>query len=436
MASLGLAATGMLFALLPRAAEQGTEHGRSGWSRLVRFPLFWFGLGLLTLVVIQGMNPAWTFRADAKGWWMQALTHKSWLPTGVEVPFERGGPWRALVVYGASWLTVCSIWVGFTRRRTIQILFLGLTINGLLLAILGIVQRVAGNGKVFWFVESANPTFFSSFIYKNHGGAYLVLTLAITCGLTGWYYLRGQRRLDKSNPSGVLAFVATCIAVSVLTSYARGATLTMLAFLVVCIGAFVIHQLRSKHGGRSPVVTLVLVVIFGFFLKTGLEALQSREAWDRLKQGVTNQDTSLASRALATNAAKEMWRDYAVAGAGAGSFRFLFPIYQHRHPELLLLNGRPAYWEHAHNDLVQIPIELGLAGVILLAAAGIYCFVALTRSSFWLNPLAASIALGGGLICLYAWWDFPFQCPAILVTWCALWPAVTLWSKLEDQRTA
>lgn len=434
--SLGLATAGMLVALLPRNSEEASHDSVASGSivriRLLRFPVFWIGLALVLLVTVQASNASWAFKTNGKTWWMQAIPHLGWLPSGVEAPFERGGPWRTLIVYITAWLTICSIWVGFTRRRTIQVLFVGLAVNGLLLAIFGLAQRVAGNGKIFWLFESPNPTFFSSFIYKNHGGAYLVLTLAIACGLTGWYYLRGQRRLDKSNPSGVLAFLATCIAVSILTSYARGATITMLAFLIVCIGAFVIHQLRQPKGGRTPVVTLVLVIIFGFFLKTGLEALQSREAWDRLKQGISHQDSSLASRALATKAATEMWRDYALAGAGAGSFRFLFPVYQNRFPELVVRDGRPMYWEHAHNDLVEFPIELGVTGIALLLAAGAYWVVALLRSSFWLNPLAASAALGALLVLVYAWWDFPFQCPAILVTWCALWPAVSHWSRLED----
>ena len=41
-----------------------------------------------------------------------------------------------------------------------------------------------------------------------------------------------------------------------------------------------------------------------------------------------------------------------------------------------------------------------------------------------------------GLLALlaYSWFDFPFQCPAILITWCAMWPVVTLWTQFEEQR--
>jgi O-antigen ligase len=330
-------------------------------------------------------------------------------------------------------LTVCAIWVAFTRRRTVQNFFLTLAFNGLLLAVFGVAQRLLGNGKIFWFFESPSTAFFSSFIYKNHGGAYLNLALAITCGLAAWYYLRGLRRLEKSNPSGVLAFFATCIAVSVLTSYARGATLMMLVFLVGCVGAFIAHQLIVPSENRKPVVAFVLILIFGYFLKIGFDALQSREAWHRLKQGITNQDTSLGSRQLATKAALEMLSERPAIGIGAGSFRFLFPAYQINHPALLTYAGRHMYWEHAHNDIVQFPIEIGLVGVGILLLAGGYWIFVLTKSYFWQNPFSASAVFGSTLTVVYAWWDFPFQCPAILITWSAFWPAIALWTQFEEQ---
>ena len=55
---------------------------------------------------------------------------------------------------------------------------------------------------------------------------------------------------------------------------------------------------------------------------------------------------------------------------------------------------------------------------------------------FTLAELLVVIAIIVGLLALlvYSWFDFPFQCPAVLVTWCALWPVVTLWTQLEEQR--
>jgi len=437
--SLGLSVASLAVALVPRTYTE--EHTDSNgfrlvmWPKLVAFPVTWLGLAFLGYVTIQGLNPAWVYESDGQEWWTRAIAHTTWLPTGVAAPLSHGGPWRALLFYASAWLTVCAVWVAFTRRRTVRLLFLTLAANGLLLAAFGLVQRLLGNGKLFWVLESPNPAFFASFIYKNHAGAYLNLTLAVTCGLAGWYTLRGQRRLQKSDPGVVLAFFALCIGVSVLTSQARGATLVMLVFLAACIGAFVVHQFTRPGAQRKPMIALGLMLIFGCFLKIGFDALDSRAAWDRLKFGLTRQDTSLATRDLATHAAVEMLRDQPVQGVGAGSFRFLFPAYQTRHAALVARSGKPMYWEHAHNDLLQFPIEFGLAGVALLGAVGGYWVRQLTRDAAWANPVCASTGVGALLLLAYAWWDFPFQCPAILITWCALWPAITRWSQCESPST-
>jgi hypothetical protein len=434
--SLGFAVAGFACSLLPRSYEEEQNGGKSFrllmWPRLLKFPVFWIGLAFLGYVGVQGLNPAWTYQQDGKNWWMKAIPHISWLPTGVEVSFERWGPWRMVVIYGSILLTVCSIWVGFTRRRALQTLFIVIATNGVALAVFGLAQRLFGNGKIFWFRDSPNPSFFASFIYKNHAGAYLVLALAVTCGLAAWYYLRGLRRLEKSNPAGLFVFFATGISIAILISYARGATVTMLVFLSLCVVVFIGHQITMKNSARKPIVALALLIILGLFLKTGMEGFNSREAWTRLKLGMTRGDGSLEAREWATTAAVDMLKDNWKGGIGAGSFRFLFPTYQHRDPRLVTISGRKVFWEHAHNDIVQTPIELGLTGMVLVLSMAGSVLIALIRRRFWENPLSGCTVLGIGLIAIYSWWDFPFQCPAILLTWCVLGVSVSLWARFEE----
>lgn len=437
LTSLGFAVLAFILALVPRHYTEEHTGAKNSfhlfmWPRLRRFPIFWLGLTLLAYVTVQGLNPAWIYVQNYNGWWMQRIDYVGWLPSGVNVPFEHGGPWLAFIRYASAWLTVCAIWTGFTRRRTVQIFFIVIAGNGLALALFGVAQRLLGNGKLFWFWESPNPFFFSSFVYKNHAGAYLVLILSIACGLAAWYYLRGVRRLEKSSPAGLFAFFATCIAISVLVSYARGATLIMLVFLSVAVGGFVIYQLRAPPTARQPLVAIVLAIIFGLFLKTGLEALNAGEAWVRIGRGLAGEDTSLESRRIATKASLNMLKDSWHTGSGAGSFRFLFPAYQQYYPEIFSFNGKRLVWEHAHNDLVEFPVELGVPGLLLFLASIGYWMRQLIKSCFWENPLGVCVVAGAVLITGYAWWDFPFQCPAVLILWCALWPAVTLWTTFEE----
>mgnify|MGYP003353630805 FL=1 len=118
------------------------------------------------------------------------------------------------LVFGSAWLTACAVWTGFTRRRTLQILVGALAANGVLLAVLGVTQRMTHTNLIYWNFDFPGAMTFASFVYKNHGAEYLLLALAAACGLAAWFYFRGLRRMEKSNPSGVLAFAATFVAIT------------------------------------------------------------------------------------------------------------------------------------------------------------------------------------------------------------------------------
>lgn len=435
IASAVLAVAAFAVGLVPRtysADESGRDPFRLvPWRRLLRFPVFWLGLALMAYVALQGCNPVWTYTTDGKVFWMTRITGADWLPPGVRVPFEKWGPWRVWMVFGSAWLTACAVWIGFTRRRSLQILVGALAANGLLVALLGVAQRMTRTNLIYWNLDFPGAMTFASFVYKNHGAGYLLLPLAAACALAGWFYLRGLRRLEKSNPSGVLAFAATFLAVAIVTSYARGATLTMLAYLLACIAGFVAHQLSLPKEHRKTTILVVMLIVFGYFLDTGLQALRAGEAWERMKSGLTRQDVSWESREWASAATWRMAKDHPLTGTGAGSFPYVFPLYQQQDKRL---GSGQMFWQQAHNDLLQFPAELGAVGCVLILAMVLWWLVQLVRSYFWLN--AFSVCLTGGLLALlaYSWFDFPFQCPAILITWCVLWPVVTLWTQFEEQR--
>lgn len=429
---------GFIVALWPRNyTEDHTGSNRFRlimWPKLVRFPLFWLGLALLAYITIQTLNPAWTYRTDGKVWWMLKIPYKEWLPSGVDAPFDRWGPWRIEMIYATVWLTVCTTWIAFTRRRTVQLLFITIAVNGFALAAFGLAQRVLSNGKMFWFWQTPSGSFFSTFVYKNHAGAYLDLTLAVTCGLAGWYHLKSLRRLEKSSPAGLFAFFATASAVAVLVSYARGATFVMLGFLAITVVGFVIHQLVVPNPNRKPIVAIALVIIFSYFLKTGLEAVRSHLAWSRLTSTLANLEVSLEDRKLATKASLEMLDETWKYGSGAGSYRFLFTQYQQKYPELWSqgVGGPRKWWEHAHNDIVEFPLELGMPGTLLIFGALAWLSFYAAKNYFWQTPLSLCVVLGLVLMIGYAWFDFPFQNPAILMLWWVLAVAAAMWGQMEE----
>lgn len=436
--SLTLAVAGLVVALWPRDYTEQLTGGAAfrlhTWPKLVRFPVFWAGLALLGYIVVQALNPAWHYTSDGRGWWMEPLAHVAWLPSGTKNPFLLGGPWRALIVYAAAWLTVCAVWIGFTRRRTVQYFFVVLAMNGFALAAFALIQRLVGNGKIYWLWSAPASSFFGPFVYKNHAGAYLLIPLALCAGLATWFYLRALRRMDKSNPSGLFVFFGAVLAISILVSYARGATVFMLAYAALAGAIFLVFHWRQPSELRKPLVSVALLAGFAIFAFVGLRALSADRAVAKIESLLSSEATSITSRQVATTATWEMFQANWQKGTGAGSFRFLFPFHQQHHPAIFGQGASRQFWDHAHNDFVQLPAELGVFGVAVILFCGGYWCWQLARNFFWENAFSLLVGLGCLVILAHAWTDFLFYNPAILVTWCAIWPALTLWTGFDEQK--
>jgi len=433
--SLGFSATAFVAALIPRnyyeSAGKLTPLRAYPSRRLLRFPLFWLGLAFLSYVLTQALNPAWIYETDGKGWWLRRIEDVAWLPSGMITPFSQSSPWRSLLIDASVWLTVSALWTGFTRRRTFQLLFTVLAANAFLLSGVGLFQRLAGNGKILGFIDAPASYFVATFIYKNHAAAYLNLLLALTAGLTYWSFVRGQRRLERSNPAGIFAFFATAISVAVLFSYSRGGTILLVVFLVSALAVFALHQLRMPAEQRSYFASGMILLLLVSFVGLGFYSMRLDEVGTRM-QALFHEDRSLSitGRERMHQATWEMAQDNLAYGWGAGGFRFYFPVYQSRYPEIYA-NGA-LFWEHAHSDYLETLAEVGLVGSGLIVLMLGYAGWQLSRRNFWRNPLVLLGSLGLLMTLAHAWFDFPFQNPAILTTWCVLLVSFIRWAELEQ----
>ena len=441
LVSLGFSCLGLIIALLPRTYPDALSNPAAPfrflpWPKLIRFPLFWLGLLFLAYILTQALNPAWRYTSDQRGWWMAPLPHLASLPSGVSVPFEKGGPWRMLIIYASAWATVCAAWIGFTRRRSLQLLFTTLATNAFILAIVGIAQRATEADKIFGFLKPPASYFVASFIYKNHAGAYFNLLLTLCAGLALWHYERGLRRLDKSSPSGLFTFFVTAVVLIVVFSYSRTATLLMFGFLLFAGAVFFWRQKRRPGAEtRGPLVTGLVLLALASFIYLGLKSLRTEVFLDRmaqLRQQV--EETGLGVRELSARATWQMAGDRLVYGWGSGSFQFCFPTYQQKYPTIFNENSRRLYWEHAHNDYAELLAELGLVGTGLIMIMVVYVCQRYLRAGAWRNPVALFAAAGCGLVALHSYVDFQAFNPAILITWCALWILMIRWSELEESR--
>jgi len=407
--------------------------------RLLHFPLFWLGATFLSLMAIGACNPAWFYESNGYHWWITANPNVPWLPTSVDTPFSFYSAWRTIAVYLAAWMIVCALWIGITRRRSVQILGWVIAANGLALGIVGLIHRFSGpqyDNVVLWSHAVRGAMSYGSFVSRNHAGAYLCLCVGLLAAFAAWSYFEGRRKMARSSPTGTWLFLLCAMLIVIAFSYSRASVIVCACFLLMAFGAWAI--MRWVHGSSlmPKQVTIVLVALFlagGAFAVYTLDfSALERRFQEFSKHG--EQEISYQMRVQARERAVRMLEDHWVRGTGAGSFRFLFPDYI-RDNKFISGGGR-FFWEHAHNDWLQIPIEQGVAGVLLIAAAYFWWLWSWIKAGGWGHPFALMIFLGSLQTLIHAGMDFPFQHPGVLVTWWALLIMALRWAEFEAPKTS
>lgn len=428
--SLALATASLVVALLPRSSSHEGVLGdiASPWRRLRRFPLFWAGLLLLGYVVVQALNPAFRYYDDAQGWWLRRLEHLTWLPSGMIVPYQDMNPWRALVVWGAAWATLCAVYVGITRRSSLGALLIAMTANAFLFSLFGIVQKASGTLEVYGTRVVEFHYFFGAIIYKNQAAAYLSLLAFFALALT----LRAFRKSAGASPLSVvfLLFAIAIIAGLLLTYSFSGVALFSVA-LAAALGIALLSWKKASGPARSftPLVVVIgVLVISAASIGTAVGHEQIAQKVRELSAGEGAHSTK--TRMLAAEAGWKMLQDEWLLGWGAGCFRYGFTKYQHAVPELTQWRYLHLRWEHVHNDWLETAIELGVVGLLPLLCGGVWWFRQTLRLGAWRDPLLQPILCGLVALLVHGTFDFPWPNPAVLLT-AAVAVAITLrWGEL------
>ena len=122
-----------------------------------------------------------------------------------------------------------------------------------------------------------------------------------------------------------------------------------------------------------------------------------------------------------------MARDRLAFGWGMGSYPVVFTFYN---TQPAGADRLPHYYHDAHSDWLQGVAELGLAGTGLVGLLGLLPLLSLHgfRRS---GPLPRSLGAGCALVLLYAWVEFPFGSPAVVLAWWLCFFAAVRQGQLE-----
>jgi O-antigen ligase len=223
-------------------------------------------------------------------------------------------------------------------------------------------------------------------------------------------------RANEGGLAGIAGIAILLLALGLLLSLSRSG----IAFAAA--GAFVFVLLtrgaarRGSHRASLRALLALALAIGGVALWIGVEPLVGRFA------GIGDQWEEEATRI-------QVWRDSAPAvvdywrtGSGLSSFRYVGARYRS-------FGGR-IFYSWAHNDYLQLGIELGLPGVLLLAWIGLAVVRAGRRARSGLDPDGSLKALHAGFTCavvamaLHSLTDFSLHLPANLALFAVLLGAV------------
>jgi O-antigen ligase len=430
-----------------RPARWGEKHseGRNDNARLTR--LLFRTLGVTTILLlayclIGVINARSTYHVDSTSFDYHSFV--SWLPNS----HDRHGGWLAFCNYLAlalsfwalrdwilgksvseeraerSQLNVLGLRPTFVLPERLRRLLWVLCLNGGLLGIEGIIQRLAGTDRLLFLMDTrinkAAEDQFGPYAYRSNAAQYFNLIWPACLGL--WCSLwRPASRKGKS-PLAVRHLIPICVmvmAAAPIISSTRAGAIVAVVELVLATGILCFARPQMSLKTRMGILFFAALTL-GFGAWLGWATLEPRLEPDEFQNG-------LVGRNYMYETARQMAVDYPVFGTGPGTFEPLFQLYRVDPNE---------YWPaQLHNDWLQTLITFGWLGSGLIAIA----FVCVLARWFIPGGIADGrelapllwVSLAGCL--LHARYDFPFQICSVLFVFLLLCAVLSCLSRGEPK---
>ncbi len=358
----------------------------------------------------------------------------AWLPSSARPALGR----EALWLFNALFIPAFNIALVVRRRALLRGLLLVAALSTVALAVLGTVQKLTGaSGPYFGQATTRQNYYFSTFVYHNHWGAYVLLMLAAGLGLI-WHYARRTRTRDALHSpalSGLTALLLVAITVPLSGSRSStllGGALLLLAFVVWAAG--VVRRRRGRSASPVPILVagmLAVAVGLGAVWFVARDTIRTRLELTRTQVGHMRAIGGIGGRAVLYRDTWKMAADRPVFGWGMASYPHVFLRYNSQtSPDKL-----PIFYRDAHSDWLQALSEHGFLGSALLALCAVVPAAGLRR---WQLQSAVPVSLFAGCaaVLVYAWVEFPFGNFCVIFTWWLCFFCAVQYARLQERDPA
>ncbi|MBM3835270.1 MAG: O-antigen ligase family protein [Verrucomicrobia bacterium] len=303
-----------------------------------------------------------------------------------------------------------------------------LCVNGALVALEGILQRLDGTNRLLWLVEprfnKVPATQFGPFAYHANAASFFNLLWPVCVGF--WLVSSkadGRNRYSGDRMGGrshiVLLPCAILMAASPILSSSGGTALVTIIIILAAAAIWLIALYREDPGKRIKLFVLhVVVLVWAAYF--GWQHFREKLQSDKMNVLVERTE-------VYTNAAT-IARDFPVFGTGPGTFGSIYQLYKEP----------PQKWAaYAHDDWLETRITLGWAGLgLLISMLGIVFFHSFFRGGIPTAPeFVAMVWLSLFGCLLHAKFDFPFQINSILFVFILLSSILFCSSQAKEKRS-
>lgn len=370
-------------------------HGALGRLRQLPWPLIAFIAVALLLPLIQIVPLSRGIVAGLPGRETALATHDlvggtAWWTISV-TPMETATALVSLLAPLAMFLIALTL-----RKQDYFWLFVVVFAMAMVSVVVGLFQFSTG-GSLFNFFSSSHRQFLIGFFSnRNHQGLFLALCAALAIG---WMLTLVRNRKNAYFLAILTGFFI--LVVSVATNSRTGMAMCA-ASVVVALALF----LRKADIGRTLIASIagiaVAAVTLGIFLSSSRVADVSVKRFG---------DLPADGRFKIWESSADLINVYFPFGSGLGTFVDIFNSHE------ALTDLAPSYVNHAHNEYIELLIELGAAAPIVLALFLLWYGIAIMRA--WRGfaqpegklPIIALFILG--LFLAHSFVDYPLRTPAL-----------------------
>jgi O-antigen ligase len=381
---------------------------RKAWPALALFVLWLAYTALhfapLPAELVQALSP----EAARMHTLAHATSGGAWITLSVD-PHAARVAWLKSAAYCAVFLLVILL---VNRRQRAEQLAYSLIFAGLALSVYGVLMHLSEvTHDYFGSVIAHGGSASATYVNRNHFAGYLEMVLAIGIGMLIATLREGRSETWKEffrrtlelmfSPKIRLRLYLSVMVIALVTTHSRMGNTAFFSSMLI---AGVIGLALSRFATRATVILLISLMVIDVTIVGswfGVEKLAQR-----LEQ-TTVQDVE--EREEPSQFAFKLIDDYPVFGAGPGSFYTVFPRYR----EATVVG----YYDHAHNDYVQITAESGIIGIGILGAIVVLSLGAALLAQWQRHdPLMRGMAFGSVMgvtsILIHSSVDFNLQITA------------------------